>query len=39
MLCVHEAIKSLAELVTIVKLDEILVYYFVITTTGGGANV
>ena len=39
MLCVHEAIKGLAELVTIVKLDEIMspldvsdVHYFVITT-------
>jgi hypothetical protein len=39
MLCVHEAIKGLAELVTIVKLDEILspsdisvFYCFVITT-------
>ena len=39
MLCVHEAIKGPAELVTIVKPDEILslsdlsvVHYFVITT-------
>jgi hypothetical protein len=39
MLCVHEAIKDLAELVTIVKPDEILspsdvsvVHCFVITT-------
>ena len=39
MLCVHEAIKGLAELVPIVKLDEILslsdvsvVHCFVITT-------
>ena len=46
MLCVHEAIKGPAELVTIVKLDEILslsdvsaVHYFLITTTSGGANV
>jgi hypothetical protein len=39
MLYVHEAIKSLAELVTIMKPDEILVYCFVITTTSGGANV
>ena len=46
MLCVHEAIKGLAELVTIVKLDEIMspsdvsvVHCFVITTTGGGSNV
>ena len=45
MLCVHEAIKGLAELVTIVKLDEILspsdvsaVHCFLITTAGGGAN-
>ena len=46
MLCVHEAIKSLAKLVTIVKPDEILppsdvsaIHYFLITTFGGGANV
>ena len=46
MLCVHEAIKSSAELVTIVKPDEILslsdvsaIHCFVITTVGGGANV
>jgi hypothetical protein len=39
MLCVHEAIKGLAKLVTIVKVDEILslsdisaVHCFVITT-------
>ena len=43
---VHEAIKGLAELVTIVKLDEILspsdvsaVHCFLITTAGGGANI
>jgi hypothetical protein len=46
MLCVHEAIKGPAELVTIVKPDEILspldvsiVHCFLITTIGGGANV
>ena len=46
MLCVHEAIKGPAELVTIVKPNEILsssdvsvVHCFLITTTGGGANV
>jgi hypothetical protein len=46
MLCIHEAIKGLAELVTIVRLDEILspldisvVHCFVITNAGGGANV
>ena len=46
MLCVHQAIKGLAELVTIVKPDEILslsdlsvVHSFLITTAGGGANV
>ena len=46
MLCVHEAIMGLAELVTIVKSDEILslsdvsvVHCFLITATDGGANV
>ena len=46
MLCVHKAIKGLAELVTIMKSDEILspsdisvVHCFLITTAGGGANV
>ena len=46
MLSVHEAIKGLVELVTIVKPDEILslsdvsaIHCFVITTVGGGANV
>jgi hypothetical protein len=44
--CVHEAIKGPAELITIVKPDEILsssdvsvVHYFLIITAGGGANV
>ena len=43
---VHEAIKGLAELVTIVKPNEILtpldvsvVHCFLITIIGGGANV
>ena len=46
MLCVHEDIKGPAELVTIVKPNEILspsdvsaIYCFLITTAGGGANV
>ena len=46
MLCVYEAIKGPAELVTIMKLDEILslsdvsaIHCFLITTIGGGANV
>ena len=46
MLCVHEVIKGLAELVTIVKPNEILtpldvsvVHCFLITIIGGGANV
>ena len=46
MLCVHQAIKGLAELVTIMKPDEILsppdvstIHSFVITTAGGGANI
>ena len=46
MLCVYEAIKGPAELVTIMKLDEILslsdvsaIHCFLITTAGGGANV
>ena len=46
MLCVHEAIKGLAKLLTIVKPDEIMspsdisaVHCFLITTAGGGANV
>ena len=46
MLCVHEAIKGPAELVTIVKPNEILspsdisaIHYFLITTVGGGANI
>ena len=46
MLCVHEAIKGPAEVVTIVKPGEILspsdisaVHCFLITTAGGGANV
>ena len=46
MLYVHKAIKGLTELVTIVKLGEILslsdvsaIHYFLITITGGGANV
>ena len=43
---VHEAIKGLVEIVTIVKPDEILspsdvssIHCFLITTAGGGANV
>ena len=46
MLCVHEAIKGPAKLVTIVKPDEILslsdvsvVHCFLVTTASGGANV
>ena len=46
MFCVHEAIKGPAELVTIVKPNEILspsdisaIHYFLITTVGGGANI
>ena len=46
MLCVHEVIKGLAELVTIVKPNVILsqlnvsaVHCFLITTASGGANV
>ena len=45
MLCVHEAIKGPAELVTIVKPDEIppsdvsVVRCFLVTTASGGANV
>ena len=46
MLCVHETIKGPAELVNIVKPDEIMspsdvnvVHCFLITIAGGGANV
>ena len=46
MFCVHEAIKGLVELVSIVKPNEILspsdvsaIHCFLITTAGGGANV
>ena len=46
MLCVHEVIKGLAELVTIVKLDKIVslldvsaIHCFLITTAGSGANI
>ena len=46
MPCVHEAIKGLVEIVTIMKPDEILspsdvsiIHCFLITTVGGGANV
>ena len=46
MLCIHEAIKGPAKLVTIVKPDEILspsdvsaIHCFLISTAGGGANI
>ena len=46
MLCVHEAIKDPAELVTIVKPDEIqspsdvsVIHCFLITTAYGGSNI